>query len=273
LTDDGKVLVTFGTIGIVLGVFELIGFVLILFTIILPSHPTHLVDYLGGIIGGVFLSAGSLFVIAGVVVRMIGKKERATDVKYCMNCGTQVEPMASFCKNCGKALRSPTAPRSTAHAKPKKDHTVRNIVIAVLVIFLVVPGVIVGFGIFGGLFAFLPNIGHGSASFVATDIQFTNTGTIGIRANITNTSPSQQSLIQVDVYVDGLYDGSCGYGFGLNQTKMCDFTDPNSLPLASCATLPQAQNYTVSFSSFSVPADGTIFYEIYPVTPAELGCS
>jgi hypothetical protein len=149
---------------------------------------------------------------------------------------------------------------------------VRNILIVALVIFLVVPGGIIGLGIYGGLFALLPNIGHGSASFVATDVRFSNTGTIIIRANITNTSPSQQSLIQVDVYVDGLYDGSCGYGFGVNQTKMCDFTDPNSLPLASCASLPQAKNYTVSFSSFFVPADGTMFYEIYPITPAELGC-
>jgi hypothetical protein len=162
---------------------------------------------------------------------------------------------------------------STSHTTPKKNHTVRNILRAVLVIFLVVPVAVIGLGVFGGLFVFLPNIGHGSASFVATDIQFTNTGTIGTRANITNTSPSQQSLIQVDVYIDGLYDGSCGYSFGLNQTEMCDFTDPNSLPLASCATLPQAQNYTVSFRSFFVPADGSIFYEIYPVTPAELGCN
>jgi hypothetical protein len=124
-----------------------------------------------------------------------------------------------------------------------------------------------------GILTYLPLAqSSGAASFIATDVQFTNAGTIGVRANITNTSPSQQSLIQVDVYLDGQYDGTCGYGFGNSQTKMCVFTDPNSLPEATCADLPKEQNHTLSFNSYFVPSDNTIFYEIYPVTPAQLGC-
>lgn len=186
---------------------------------------------------------------------------------YCTNCWAQVAATARFCRNCGQALGRP----ATTGA-PKKNHDMRLVIGLVLGLFLLILAfVVIGLGT--GLFALLPLPHHGTASFIATNVQFTNTaGTIGIRANITNISPSKQSLIQVDVFLDGQYDGTCGYGFKDNTSNICVFTDPNSLPLATCGSLPQGGNYTLSFDSFFVPGD-TVFYEIYPVTPSELGCN
>lgn len=108
-------------------------------------------------------------------------------------------------------------------------------------------------------------------SFTASNFAFvTRNGAIEVHTDIKVTS--EPTTVQVDVAIDGLDDGICGYSFPTNHTVACIFSnDPLGKPLVTCTELSQAQNHTLTlFAGFS---NGKTVTNSYSFTRVQLGCT
>ncbi len=125
------------------------------------------------------------------------------------------------------------------------------------------------------ILVFFLYVGYGyfsqPVSFTATNFHFiTNNGAIQVQASVTDTS--ETGIVQLNVAIDGIGDGVCGYSFATGHPTTCVFDNSvYSKPLVNCAQLPQVQNHSVTINAYF--ANTKSLTNSYSFTSAELGCT